>query len=110
MTLPALDDEASLDRALREHPLVVLDFGAEWCPPCKRMQPIVEDLGARLRGRVLVATVDADRNDAAAARYGVMGLPTLVLLKDGRVVDRLAGLQTRERIAQRIGASLGVVA
>lgn len=110
MTLPALDDPATLDQALRENARVVLEFGAEWCPPCKRMQPFVEDLGAKLQGRVLVATVDADKNDAAKTKYGVMGLPTLLFLQDGRVVDRVTGFQTRDKIAERIGVHFGVQA
>ncbi len=70
---------------------VVVDFYAEWCPPCRAMTPVVEQLAAEFAGRVKIGTLNTDHNPEIQIRYGVMGIPTLGLFKDGRLVDRMVG-------------------
>lgn len=77
---------------------VILDFGAEWCSPCKRLSPILENLAAEWTGKVDVFSVDADSSSDLVMRYGVMSLPTLVLIKSGKEVTRVVGLQNKEKL------------
>jgi len=70
---------------------VVVDFYADWCPPCKMMEPVVEQLSTEFAGRVKIGKLNTDDNQEIAIRYGVMGIPTLGLFKSGRLVDRLVG-------------------
>ena len=70
---------------------VLVDFYADWCGPCRAMAPIVEQLSTELEGKVSVGKLDVDVNQELAIRYGVMGIPTLGLFKEGKLVDRLIG-------------------
>jgi thioredoxin 1 len=80
----------------------VVDFWAEWCEPCKVMSAYVEFLAADFAGQVLVAALDVDENPAASERFGVMGLPTLLVLQQGKEIDRIVGVAPYEEIKERI--------
>jgi thioredoxin 1 len=70
---------------------VVVDFYADWCPPCKMMEPAIEQLSTEFAGKVKIGKLNTDENQEIAIRYGVMGIPTLGLFKAGKLVDRLVG-------------------
>jgi thioredoxin 1 len=70
---------------------VVVDFYADWCGPCQMMSPVVEQLASELAGQVVIGKLDVDVNQEIAIRYGVMGIPTLGLFREGKLVDRLIG-------------------
>jgi thioredoxin len=70
---------------------VVVDFTAVWCPPCQMMAPVVERLADEFAGKVKIGKLDVDANQEIAIRYGVMGIPTLGLFREGKLVDRLVG-------------------
>jgi thioredoxin len=70
---------------------VVVDFYADWCGPCRMMSPAIEKLAEEFAGQVKIGKLDVDENPDIAMRYGVMGIPTLGLFKEGKMVDRLVG-------------------
>jgi thioredoxin 1 len=70
---------------------VVVDFYADWCPPCKMMEPAIEQLSTEFAGKVKIGKLNTDYNQEIAIRYGVMGIPTLGLFKAGKLVDRMVG-------------------
>src|SRR3989440_6378478 len=70
---------------------VVVDFWAEWCPPCKMMEPAVEALAEELAGKVKIGKLDVDADPEIAIQYNVMGIPTLALFREGKLVDRMVG-------------------
>jgi thioredoxin 1 len=78
-------------RVLAADELVLVDFWAPWCAPCKKMEPALEDLAVRHSGRLTVATLNVDEEPACAGRYDVLSLPTLMLFKGGEPVARIAG-------------------
>jgi thioredoxin 1 len=85
---------------------VLLDFGAAWCAPCKRLAPILETLAAEWEGKVVIYSVDADANNDLVMQYRVMSLPTIVLVKGGKEVHRLVGLQPKEKLIAEFGSQI----
>ena len=85
--------------------LTVVEFTIDWCPPCRQLAPHVDALARELAPAVLIAKVDADAHPALAARFGVRGLPTLLLFQDGEVVDRIVGALPPAQLRARIQAA-----
>ena len=85
---------------------VLLDLWADWCGPCHMLSPTIDELSSELAGRVTVAKRDIDSNPATAARFRVQSIPTLLLLKNGREVDRLQGVRSKQEILTHIEAVL----
>jgi thioredoxin 2 len=85
---------------------VVVDFWAAWCGPCRMISPVLEDLAGRHAGRLKVVKVDVDANPGLAARFGAQSIPLLVVIRDGREVDRIVGALPRAALEQRLGPTL----
>ncbi|MCD8376474.1 MAG: thioredoxin [Oscillospiraceae bacterium] len=93
--------EESFDRAV-DQGVALVDFWADWCGPCKMLAPTIETLAGLYEGRALIAKVDVDAQSALARRFGVMSIPTVLLLKDGAEMDRLVGLMPLESYVQTL--------
>ncbi len=87
---------------------VLIDFGATWCGPCKKLEPIIEELATELGEQAVVGKVDIAESPAIAQKFAVMGVPTVVFLKDGQPVHQFTGLQSKEKIGALIGEHLGL--
>ena len=85
---------------------VLVDFWADWCQPCHMVAPIVEQLAEEYAGRVTVAKVDTDANRDLAVEYAINSIPTLLLFKDGEVVERIVGVRTRAEYEVALDAQL----
>jgi thioredoxin 1 len=79
--------------------VVLVDFWAPWCGPCKMIAPVLEELDGEIGEKVKIVKLDVDENQETAAKFGVMSIPTLLVLKDGEVVDKVVGYQPKEALA-----------
>jgi thioredoxin 1 len=79
---------------------VLVDFWATWCGPCKMIAPVLEELDADMGDKVKIVKVDVDENQETAGKFGIMSIPTLLVLKDGEVVDKVVGYQPKEALAE----------
>ncbi len=86
---------------------VLVDFWAVWCGPCRLIAPIVEELAQQYAGKLKVFKVDVDQEQSLAIQYGIMSIPTLLLIKDGRVVEQIVGALPKGAIEQKIARHLG---
>ena len=99
--LEVTDDSFSNEVLHSELPVLV-DFWAEWCGPCKMVSPIVEELSNDYDGKIKVTKLDVDSNPQTAANYGIRGIPTLLMFKDGSAVDQIVGAIPKQQIAERL--------
>jgi thioredoxin 1 len=104
--IPSTSDSTFDADVLRSQLPVVVDFGAEWCHPCKQLEPIVEELALEWQGRVRVLKLDIDQNVATTMKYGVMGVPTLILFVAGEAKERVSGFHPKRKILEKLASSL----
>lgn len=99
--------EQNFDQLLASGQPVVIDFFATWCGPCRRVSPIIDELAEKYAGRVNIGKCDVDAEEGLAARFGVRSIPTIVFLKDGKIVDTQIGAASQSVFEEKIEALLG---
>ena len=95
-----------LDKALAQKGLLMVDFWADWCGPCKMLAPLIESLDKEYEGRVTVGKVNVDDEQELAIRYGVMSIPTVIFFKDGKEIDRKVGVMPPEAYTSVLESNL----
>ena len=106
MGLIQVSDETFEDKVLRADGPVLVDFWAEWCGPCLQIAPFLEDLARDKEGQLTVAKLNIDHSPKTPTRYGVRGIPTLILFKDGQVVATKVGSLPRSKLYEWVESVL----
>jgi thioredoxin 1 len=89
--LPVIVTDADFDETVSKYPVVVVDFWADWCGPCKMMEPILVELAQTYKGKVVFGKMNVDENPMTPTKYGIMAIPTLLIFQNGEMVDQLQG-------------------
>jgi len=94
--------DSTFDDVVRKHPLMLIDCWAEWCGPCRMIAPVIDELARDYSGRLTVAKLNVDENPDTANRFGVMSIPTLLIMKGGNEVDRIIGAVPKSFIEEKL--------
>ncbi|HLE46900.1 MAG TPA: thioredoxin [Candidatus Thermoplasmatota archaeon] len=98
--------DGSFDSAVKENKVLLVDFWAPWCGPCRRLNPILEELSKEMDGKVTFAKLNTDENVNTATRFGIMSIPTMLVFKNGEKVDALIGAHPKENIVASLSRHL----
>lgn len=88
----------NFEKFISRYPLVVVDFWADWCMPCRFMAPVIKELASEMAGKVVFGKLNVDQNPQTAGRFGIMSIPTLIVFKNGRPVDVAVGAMPKSRL------------
>ncbi len=94
--------DATINEVLQTDKLVVIDFWAEWCGPCKMVGPIIEQISEEYKEKVVVGKLDVDNNDDTTSKYGIRNIPTVLFIKNGEVVDKVVGAGAKNLFTDKI--------
>ncbi|MCW5731491.1 MAG: thioredoxin TrxA [Alphaproteobacteria bacterium] len=106
MAITKITDSSFESDVLKANGPVLVDFWAEWCGPCKQIAPALDQIASELGGKITVAKLNIDENPSTPGRYGVRGIPTLMLFKDGKVAATKVGALPKQRILEWINSSI----
>ncbi len=101
-----LTDANFKDEVLNRNGVVLVDFWAEWCGPCLMIGPVIEELAKEYDGKVLVGKLNVDENPEVSMKYGIRSIPTILVIKNGVVVDKLVGAASKQAFVNKIEAAL----
>jgi thioredoxin 1 len=106
MALITVTDATFERQVLQSESPVLVDFWAQWCPPCRPMARVLDELAGELGGKVVIAKINSDENPVAARAYRIMSLPTLLLFRDGQVVATMVGARSKSALRDALAKSL----
>ena len=110
MALKAIEaTDANFSELINSDKPVLVDFWAEWCGPCKMIGPVVEELAGQYEGQAVVAKMDVDANSQIPAQFGIRSIPTLMLFRNGQLVDKVIGAVPKTVLEQKLKAQLVTV-
>lgn len=99
-------DDNFQEVAIEKKGVAVVDFWAEWCGPCRMITPIIEELATDFEGKATIGKVNVDQNPNVSMKYSVRSIPTILILKDGEIVDKHVGVTTKQALQDKINAAL----
>ena len=94
--------DANLAEVLATDKLVVIDFWAEWCGPCRMIEPVIDEIAEEYKDKAVVGKVNVDDNNEATSKYGIRSIPTVLFIKNGELVDKVVGGGTKAMFAEKI--------
>lgn len=102
MAIVNVSDQTFKTEVEGQQGVVLVDFWAPWCGPCKMLAPILDELESEVNGQATIAKVNVDENPESASRFGVMSIPTIIVFKDGQPVDKVVGLNSKDALKNLI--------
>lgn len=94
--------DKNLPEIISENKIVLVDFYADWCQPCKVMMPVIENISSKYEGKIIVGKINSDQEPSMTTSYDISALPTLILFKDGKEINRFIGLTGADKISEAI--------
>ncbi|MDD5262994.1 MAG: thioredoxin [Methylacidiphilales bacterium] len=91
------------EKVLNAKGMVLVDFWAEWCGPCKMIAPLLDQISGEHSGKVIIGKVDVDKNSELASQYNVRAIPTLLIFKDGQIKEQIVGMTSKSALLQKLG-------
>jgi thioredoxin 1 len=101
-----ITDQSFQEMVLNSDKPVLVDFWAVWCGPCRTLGPIIEEVANDFEGKAIVGKVDVDNNQQVSEDYGIRNIPTVLIFKNGEVVDKIVGVASKEVISEKLSAHL----
>lgn len=101
-----ITDQSFQEMVLNSDKPVLVDFWAVWCGPCRTLGPIIEEVANDFEGKAIVGKVDVDNNQQVSVDYGIRNIPTVLIFKNGEIVDKIVGVASKEVIAEKLSAHL----
>jgi thioredoxin 1 len=102
--------DASFDQEIRGETPVLVDFWAEWCGPCRMVAPVLEQIAAEQSGKLRIVKLNVDENPRTQMQFGVTGIPTMILFKDGEAIERIVGFMPKPQLMNRLQPHLAAAA
>jgi len=96
----------NFEASLKDNSLILVDFWADWCFPCKMIAPVVEEMAQEMKGQVAFGKLNVDENPKTATRFGVTSIPTLILFKEGEIAEKIIGAVSKEHLEEKIKENL----
>jgi thioredoxin 1 len=94
--------DADIDETVKRHPTIIVDCWAPWCGPCRMIGPIIEELAKEMKGKVVFGKLNVDENPQTSIKYNIMSIPTLLVFRNGALVDRIIGAMPKEMLLQKL--------
>ena len=104
--MPKVATNTNFTELVNDSKLVIVDFWATWCGPCRMISPLLDELEEEMAGQITVVKVNVDDADEIAAQYRIMSIPTLLFIKNGQIVDKTVGAMPKPALAEKIKANL----
>jgi thioredoxin len=94
--------DADIDKTVKTYPIIVVDCWAPWCGPCRMIGPIIEELAKEMQGKIVFGKLNVDENPETSMKYKIMSIPTLLVFKNGALVDRFIGAMPKDMLLQKL--------
>ncbi|MDH7517008.1 MAG: thioredoxin [Candidatus Thermoplasmatota archaeon] len=98
--------DADITQTIKKYKMIVVDCWAPWCGPCRMISPVIEELAKEMHGKVVFGKLNVDENQMTSMKYNIMSIPTLLVFKDGNLVDRIVGAMPKDALKQKIDSYL----
>lgn len=94
--------DADIDENIKKYNMVIVDCWAPWCGPCRMVGPVIDDLAKEMHGKIVFGKLNVDENQSTSAKYGIMSIPTLLIFKNGDLIDKIIGALPKEMLKSKL--------
>ena len=104
LNTPLVIKDADFDETIKKYNILVVDCWAPWCGPCMMMTPIINDLAKEMQGKIVFGKLNVDENPSISMKYQIMSIPTMLIFKNGNLIDKVIGAMPKDQLKQKLGS------